>query len=105
MRKYFLTFAELLDRLSIVQLKSIFIPENKEAYEKEISLIMHDLDKILQIEQEKVCIEGENHKLIVNAKMIRAIMMIMLTNRFIWENESRARIGESDQDKLLKLTH
>ena len=29
----------------------------------------------------------------------------MLSNRFIWENESKARAGGSEQDKLLKLTH
>lgn len=39
------------------------------------------------------------------AKMIRAILIIMLTNRYIWENESKARLGGSEQDKLLKLTH
>ena len=32
-------------------------------------------------------------------------MVIMLTNRYIWENESKARSGGSEQDKLLKLTH
>jgi hypothetical protein len=93
MRKYLPTFAELIDRLSIVQLKAIFIPENKDAYEKEIELIMHDLDEIL----------GEDEK--ISAKMIRAIMIVMLTNRFIWENESKARLGGAEQDKLLKLTH
>jgi hypothetical protein len=92
MRKYLPTFAELIDRLSIVILKSIFIPENKEAYENEQELIMHDIDEIL----------GESK---VNAHMIRAMLIIMLTNRYIWENESRARAGGSEQDKLLKLTH
>jgi hypothetical protein len=46
-RKYFPTFAELVDRLSIVILKTIFIPENKDAYEKEQELIMHDIDVLL----------------------------------------------------------
>ena len=94
-RKYLPTFAELIDRLSIVILKSIFIPENKEAYEQEQELIIHDLDAIL-------CERGES---IVDGKMIRAILMLMLTNRYIWENESKARQGGNDQDKLLKLTH
>jgi hypothetical protein len=31
--------------------------------------------------------------------------MIQLTNRCIWESESKARAGGSEQDKLLKLTH
>lgn len=98
-RKYYPTFAELIDRLSIVQLKAIFIPENKEAYEEEIGLICHDIDEILK-EQHEVGVE-----LFVSAKMIRAMLIVMLTNRFIWENESKARLGGSEQDKLLKLTH
>lgn len=93
-RKYLPTIAELIDRLSIVQLKSVFIPENKEGYKKEIKDIMHDIDIIIK-----------EKKLKLNSQLIRAIMVIMLTNRFIWENESRARAGDKSQDKLLKLTH
>lgn len=97
-RKYLPTFAELIDRLSIVQLKAIFIPENKEAYEQEIELILHDIDEIMRE------VDGGFDR-VVNAKMIRAMLVLMLTNRYIWENESKARLGGSEQDKLLKLTH
>ena len=47
-RKYLPTFAELVDRLSICQLKAIFIPENKDAYDQEIKDIQHDLDQIIK---------------------------------------------------------
>lgn len=100
-RLYLPTFAELIDRLSIVILKSIFIPENREAYEDEQGLILHDIDDILNTRSDK---EGGNGSSI-NATMIRAILVVMLTNRYIWENESRARLGGADQDRLLKLTH
>jgi hypothetical protein len=99
-RKYLPTFSELLDRLSIVILKSIFISENKEAYEKEQELIMYDIDMIIK---ERDFDDTFSH--IINAKMLRAMMILMLTNRVIWENESKARAGGSDQDKLLKFTH
>lgn len=101
-RQYLPTFAELIDRLSIVQMKAIFISENKEAYEKEIELIIHDIDEVLK-EQTKYA--GDGVHCIVSGKMIRAMLVIMLTNRFIWENESKARAGGNEQDKLLKLTH
>ena len=108
MRQYLPTFAELIDRLSIVILKSIFIPENKDAYEKEQELILHDIDELIY-EQSSIVFDAEfkEKKLppIINAKMIRAMLLVMLTNRFIWENESKARQGGSEQDKLLKLTH
>jgi hypothetical protein len=100
-RKYLPTFAELIDRLSIVILKEIFISENATAYHEEQKLIMHDIDEILDDMSAK---EGGNGSTI-RAEMIRAILIVMLTNRYIWENESKARAGGSEQDKLLKLTH
>ena len=93
-RKYLMTLADLVDRLSILQLKTIFIPEHSEAYKEEQALVEHDIDLIL----------GESDRCLKAAE-IRAILVIMLTNRFIWENESKARAGGPEQDKLLKLTH
>ena len=94
-RKYLPTLSELVDRLSIVQLKVIFINEHRDAYREEISLIEHDIDLLL----------GERPDYRLSARDVRAILAIMLTNRFIWENESKARAGGSEQDHLLKLTH
>jgi hypothetical protein len=89
-RKYLPTFAELVDRLSIVQLKAIFIPEHADEYYREMGLIMHDLDLIRPE---------------MDARSIHAILVIAISNRYIWENEAKARAGGSEQDKLLKLTH
>ena len=47
-RKFLPTFSDLIDRLSICLLKSIFIPENKKQYIEEISLIKHDIDLICE---------------------------------------------------------
>lgn len=91
MRKYLPTLSDLIDRLSIVTLKSIKIPENKKEYEKEAHLIMDDIDLITKKKDE--------------GQKIRAIMMVMLSNEIIWANESAARAGGSSQDKLLKFTH
>lgn len=96
-RRYLPTLADLVDRLTIVQQKAIFISEKKDAYKVEMSDIMHDIDLILS----QKAMEGKY----VSAHEIHAIILIMLTNRFIWENESRARLGGSEQDKFLKLTH
>jgi hypothetical protein len=94
MRKYLPTFAELVDRLSICQLKSIFIPANKAAYEQEISDIKCDLDQIIK-----------EKNVTLNANAIQAIQVIMLSNRYIWENESKCRNGDNQDFSLLKLTH
>ena len=96
-RKYLPTLSDLVDRLTIVQLKAIFIPEHKDEYVAERALIEHDIDLILDEVQER----GER----VTASDVHAIVVIMLANRFIWENESKAREGGDEQDHLLKLTH
>lgn len=93
-RKYLPTFAELIDRLAIVQLKYIFIPENSDAYKIEMNDIIHDLNLIIKENDIKL-----------TGNMIINMLRVMLTNRYIWENESKARAGGSEQDKLLKLTH
>ena len=93
-RKYLPTFAELTDRMSICILKSIFIPENKDSYHKEVEDIMHDLDRI--------CEESD---IKLNSEIIKAVMIIMLSNRYIWENESKCRSGEDQDLSALKLTH
>ena len=43
-RKYLPTLSELVDRLSIAQLKEVFISEHKEEYAQEIKDILHDID-------------------------------------------------------------
>jgi|TARA_A100001391_G_scaffold186078_1_gene155045 hypothetical protein len=93
-RKYLPTFAELIDRMTICQLKAIFIPENKEAYDKEISDIKHDIGEIIEEKDIKLTPE-----------LLRATTLVMLTNRYIWENESKCRNGDSQDLELLKLTH
>ena len=93
-RKYMPTFAELIDRLSIVTLKSIKILGNKEAYEKEAHEIMHDLDIIIK-----------EKKINLTAQMIRAMLIVSWANETIWSNESKAREGGTEQDHLLKFTH
>ena len=47
-RKYLPTFSELIDRLSIAQLKEVFIPEHKTEYAEEISDIIHDINLIIE---------------------------------------------------------
>jgi hypothetical protein len=96
-RRYLPTLSDLVDRLTIVQQKMVFIPEHKDEYVKEREAIEHDIGLILE--------EGYARGQKITADDVHAIIVIMLANRFIWENESRARLGGNEQDKLLKLTH
>lgn len=93
-RQYLPTFADLVDRLTIVQLKEIFIPEHAAEYRHERGLIQHDLD-----------VFHLGGGATFDAECLRLVCLLMLTNRYIWENESKARAGAGSQDHLLKLTH
>ena len=89
-RKYLPTLSELIDRLSIVQLKEVFIPQHKEEYAKEIDAIVHDIDLLMK--------DAE-----LNADTIRAIVVLSQMNLHIWHNESAVRNGKEGAD--LRLTH
>ena len=79
-RKYLPTLSELVDRLSIIQLKEVFITEHKKEYAQEIKEILHD------------------------AKTVRAIIVLSQMNLHIWHNESNYRKGIKEGNSL-ELTH
>tara|TARA_R110001592_G_scaffold227046_1_gene483259 strand:- start:518 stop:931 length:414 start_codon:yes stop_codon:yes gene_type:complete len=91
-RKYLPTLAELVDRLSIAQLKEVFITEHKDEYAQEIKDIVHDIDLILK---------DENIKL--SGKDVRAIVVLSQMNLHIWHNETLYRAGTGNGN--LGLTH
>ena len=93
-RKWLPAIADLIDRLSIHQLKEVFIPKNKTIYEREMNEIAHDIDLI---------IEDKNIQL--TSDILRAVVILSQINTHIWYNESKVRNGESQDLNLLKLTH
>lgn len=92
-RKYLPTLGELIDRLSIIQLKEVFITEHKSEYAEEIKDIVHDIDLILKSADYEL--DGE---------FVRAIIVLSQMNLHIWTNEDNARSGD-DQGNQLMLTH
>lgn len=92
-RKWLPELAEIIDRLSIVTLKSIKL-EHKEEYEKEANELMHDIDLIMKTKKVKDF-----------GKLIRAIQIGAMANEWIWSNETLARQGGRKQDHLLPFTH
>jgi predicted oxidoreductase (fatty acid repression mutant protein) len=92
-RKYLPTLSELVDRLSIAQLKEVFIKDHKDEYAEEISDIIYDIQK---------CLDEKNISL--NSETIRAIVVLSQMNLHIWHNESNYRNGIKDGNDL-ELTH
>jgi hypothetical protein len=92
-RKYLPTLAELIDRLSISQLKEVFITEHKEEYAQEIADIVNDIQILIETGTEPV-----------TAETIRAIVVLSQMNLHIWHNESAVRKGTAGPANLA-LTH
>lgn len=92
-RKWLPTLSEMTDRLSIAQLKEVFITEHKAEYSQEIQDIMHDID---------ICLKESNYK--VDASFLRAVIVLAQMNLHIWHNESNYRKGVKDGNNL-ELTH
>lgn len=92
-RKYLPTLSELVDRLTITQLKEVFITDHKKEYSEEISDILHDIDLLL-----------EDKDIVVDARAIRAIVVLAQMNLHIWHNETNYRKGIKEGNNL-ELTH
>ena len=89
-RKYLPTISDLIDRLSIIQLKEVFLPEHKDEYADEIQDIVEDLEELMRWEKP-------------TGEMIRAIIVLAQMNAHIWYNESNFRAGKGEGN--LELTH
>lgn len=79
---------ELVDRLSILQIREVLDPQNKESYKGQIDSIQEDLETGYSLDSE----------------LIRAIVVLSQINLHIWMNESGAREGEGGLNNL-RLTH
>jgi hypothetical protein len=103
-RRYLPTLAELIDRLSITLQKRIFIPGHKDEYAREIADIKHDIDLVLDGFS---TMQDDGAR--ASADFIYATLVLMLTNRFIWENEGAVRRGEGmdlvEIGRRLRATH
>ena len=92
-RRYTWSFAELIDRMSIVAQKIVYAEteEMRLAFVQERDDIINDLDLFLK--------EGVQ----VDGKMISNICALQLINATVWNNESAFREGGDGVD--LTLTH
>ncbi len=92
-RKYLPTLSELIDRLSIIQLKEVFIADHKTEYASEIKDILHDIQSHL-----------EENNVVLNSEVIRAIVVLSQMNLHIWHNETNYRKGNTEGNNL-ELSH
>ena len=92
-----LPLAELLDRLTITQIKLILHSGEKSSYRSEIIKLEHDINLILN---------GED--ILVDATFIKNIVALSQINFHIWNNKDEMQLNLGDDEKylnLLKLAH
>ncbi len=93
-RQYVPPLAELIDSLTIYQIKEVMIPEQKESLAEEIGKIAHDIDLIVK-----------ERGLKLSARLIRIIIAIAQMNLFIWHNKDEMQKDPEKYMDLLKLAH
>lgn len=93
-RQYLPPLAELVDSLTIAQIKEVMIPEHKESLAQEMEKIAHDIDLII-----------EERGLKLSARLIRIIIAIAQMNLHIWHNKDKMQNDSEKYMDLLKLSH
>lgn len=93
-RKFLPPFAELVDRLTIDQIKEVLIPNDKESFAKEMEDISHDIDLLIK-----------EKGIELSARFIRIIVAISQINLHIWLNKDEMQKNEDKYDELLKFSH
>ena len=68
------TLVELIDRLSIAQIKEVFIADYKKEHSEDIKHILKDIQLLLDESSEKI-----------TAETIRAIVVLSQLNIHIWQ--------------------
>ena len=93
-RKCLPTFADLIDELTINQIKQIYLPDNKESYRTRAQLLLQDIDLLIKEKQVPL-----------SATFILAITMLAQVNLHIWNNKDKMSTDELHYSELLKLSH
>jgi flagellar biosynthesis/type III secretory pathway chaperone len=96
-RQFLPPLAELIDRLTVTQIKQALLGDKNKDFSNEMKKISHDMD---------IIIEKENIKL--DSRVIRIIVLISQMNLHIWKNKDLMQENLNNNDKyleLLKLAH
>jgi len=94
-RKYLPTLADLIDNLTINQIKEIKFFDKKDVYAHEIEGICHDIDLI-----------AREKDITLTSSLVRTIIVIAQLNLSIWEHKDKMQKASSeDYLGLLKIAH
>ena len=94
-RKYKIPFSELVDRLTVDQIKLLKkMDDKKGSLKEEIKDVMYDIDTIIN-----------DKKILLNSDIIRMIIILSQINLHIWNLKDEMQRDEKNYDNFLKLAH
>ncbi len=93
--RLFLTpFAELIDRLTVDQIKEVLLPTGKESYAEEMRRICHDIDLLI-----------EERNMPISSRLLRIVVVLAQMNVHIWYLKDRMQEDGERYNEFLKLAH
>jgi hypothetical protein len=93
-RKFTLPLAELVDRLTIDQIKEVLRPQHRESFALEMEKLCHDIDVII-----------EEKNLYMTSRLMRIIIALAQLNLHIWQNKDRMQVEPDRYLEMLKFAH
>lgn len=93
-RKFLPSLSELIDRITVDQIKEVLLPDQKEAVAEEMKKIAHDIDLLI-----------EERGMKLSARLIRIIIVIAQMNVHIWYLKDKMQENPDKYDEMLKLAH
>jgi hypothetical protein len=93
-RKFLPAFAELIDRLTVDQIKEVLLPNIKKSVVLEMEDLCHDIDLLIK-----------ERELQLSSRFIRIIIALSQLNLHIWNLKDRMQNDSHKYDELLKLAH
>ena len=83
--------SELIDLLSIMQIKEIKFNNKRKIYSKQMKDISVDINKLIR-----------NKKIDINGEIIRKIAFVGISNLLVWELKDLMLSNKKDYDKFLQ---
>ena len=93
-RHFLPSFAELIDRLTVDQIKEVLLINRSKEMSKEIQAICQDIDVIINQKQ-----------VVLSSRFIRIVVILAQMNVHIWNNKDKMKLDPEKYDEHLKLAH
>lgn len=92
-RQFNVTFAELVDHLTIDQIKEVLLPaEQAKNYASEIKQLEHDIDIIISEKEIRL-----------SAEYLRVIILLAQVNLYVWYNKDKMANEPENYMELLRF--